>query len=110
MVFLWGGGGGAFQVGRWTLLMSSPCPSQEVRRRLAGRLGMSQDAAREEPEEVAEAAVAGGKHRDLLRASIASIVASSSRCEEWRHETAVLMMMMHGDSLSFSNLHCGLLH
>ena len=52
---------------------------QEVRRRLAVRLGLSAAAAEEQAGEVAEAAVAGGRHRDLLRASIASIEASSSR-------------------------------
>lgn len=52
---------------------------KEVRLRLARQLGMSMEFALGQPENLADAALAHGRHRDLIRSSIASIVASSSR-------------------------------
>lgn len=54
------------------------CIRQEVRRRIAQRLG-KEDL--QDPDRLAEEAVMSGRHQQLIRSSISSIVASSSRWE-----------------------------
>ena len=62
--------------------MLTGCLVQEVRRRIAQRLGK---ADLEDPDRLAEEAVMSGRHQQLIRSSISSIVASSSRSDPILH-------------------------
>ena len=52
---------------------------QTVRSRLAERVGMSPEAGISDRAKMAEAVVASGRHQELLRSAVASIVGPSSR-------------------------------
>lgn len=52
---------------------------QTVRSRLAERVGMSSEAGISDRAKMAEAVVASGRHQELLRSALASIVGPSSR-------------------------------
>ena len=59
--------------------MQSMYATQTVRSQLAERVGMSSEAGTTDRAKMAEAVVASGRHQELLRSAIASIVGPSSR-------------------------------